>query len=35
MGDGILLEFGSAVDVVNFAVDVRKAVARCNSEVPE
>jgi class 3 adenylate cyclase len=35
MGDGTLLEFGSVVDAVNFAVDVQRAVARHNSGVPE
>ena len=35
MGDGTLLEFGSVVDAVNFAVDVQRAVARHNSGGPE
>ena len=28
MGDGTLMEFGSVVDAVNFAVDVQKVMAR-------
>ena len=35
MGDGILMEFGSAVDAVTFAVEVQRDVAQCNATVPE
>ncbi len=35
MGDGTLMEFGSVVDAVNFAVDVQKVMARRNADVPE
>jgi TolB-like protein/tetratricopeptide (TPR) repeat protein len=35
MGDGTLMEFGSVVDAVNFAVDVQRAMALRNTEVPE
>jgi adenylate cyclase len=35
MGDGTLMEFGSVVDAVRFAVDVQHAMAECNAEVPE
>ena len=35
MGDGELIEFGSVVDAVNFAVDVQRAMAARNAEVPE
>ncbi len=35
MGDGILMEFGSVVDAVTFAVDVQRAMAQRNSDVPE
>ena len=35
MGDGTLMEFGSVVDAVTFAVDVQRAVALRNIEVPE
>ncbi len=35
MGDGTLMEFASVVDSVNFAVDVQRAIAKCNAEVPE
>jgi adenylate cyclase len=33
MGDGTLMEFGSVVDAVNFAIDVQKAMAERNSDV--
>ncbi len=35
MGDGMLMEFGSVVDSVNFAVDVQRAIAERNNGVPE
>jgi adenylate cyclase len=35
MGDGILMEFGSVVDAVNFAVDVQQVMAERNAKVPE
>ncbi len=35
IGDGILMEFGSVVDAVRFAVDVQRAMAGRNSGVPE
>jgi len=35
MGDGTLMEFGSVVDAVHFAVDVQQAMAERNSKVPE
>jgi len=35
MGDGALLEFGSVVDAVNFAVDVQQTAAARNASVPE
>jgi adenylate cyclase len=35
MGDGTLMEFGSVVDAVRFAVDVQHAMAERNAEVPE
>ncbi len=35
MGDGTLMEFGSVVDAVRFAVDVQRAMAERNTEVPE
>ncbi|MCP5080857.1 MAG: tetratricopeptide repeat protein [Alphaproteobacteria bacterium] len=35
MGDGTLMEFGSVVDAVNFAVDVQRSVAAHNELVPE
>ncbi len=35
MGDGTLMEFGSVVDAVNFAVDVQQAMAARNAKVPE
>ena len=34
-GDGTLMEFGSAVDAVLFAVDVQRAILGRNAEVPE
>ena len=35
MGDGTLMEFGSVVDAVTFAVDVQRAMAGRNAGVPE
>ncbi len=35
MGDGTLMEFGSVVDAVTFAVDVQRAMALRNTGVPE
>ncbi len=35
MGDGTLMEFSSVVDAVTFAVDVQRAMARRNSDVPK
>jgi len=35
MGDGTLMEFGSVVDAVNFAVDAQLAMAERNAKVPE
>ncbi len=35
MGDGTLMEFGSVVDAVDFAIDVQRAMARRNSDVPD
>jgi len=35
IGDGTLMEFGSVVDAVNFAVDVQRAIAERNAGVPE
>jgi TolB-like protein len=35
IGDGTLMEFGSVVDAVNFAVDVQQAIAERNADVPE
>ncbi len=35
MGDGTLIEFGSVVDAVHFAVDVQRAMALRNTDVPE
>ncbi len=35
MGDGALMEFGSVVDAVNFAVDVQRALTLRNTDVPE
>ena len=34
-GDGTLMEFGSVVDAVNFAVEVQHAMERRNADVPE
>ena len=33
IGDGTLMEFGSVVDAVNFAVDVQRAIAERNANV--
>jgi TolB-like protein/class 3 adenylate cyclase/Flp pilus assembly protein TadD len=35
MGDGTLMEFGSVVDAVNFAVDLQRTMAERNADVPE
>jgi TolB-like protein len=35
MGDGTLMEFGSVVDAVRFAVDVQRTMAERNAGVPE
>jgi tetratricopeptide (TPR) repeat protein len=35
MGDGILMEFGSVVDAVNFAVDLQRTMADRNVDAPE
>jgi adenylate cyclase len=35
IGDGILMEFGSVVDAVHFAVDLQQVMAARNSKVPE
>ena len=35
MGDGTLMEFGSVVDAVKFAVDVQREIAERNVEWPE
>jgi adenylate cyclase len=35
MGDGTLMEFGSVVDAVAFAVDVQRAMALRNADIPE
>ncbi len=35
MGDGTLMEFGSVVDAVNFAVHLQRAMALRNADVPE
>src|SRR5215813_15429157 len=35
MGDGTLAEFASAVDAVQCAVDIRKAIREANSKLPE
>jgi TolB-like protein/Tfp pilus assembly protein PilF len=35
MGDGTLMEFGSVVDAVAFALDVQRTLARRNADVPE
>ncbi len=34
-GDGTLMEFGSAVDAVLFAVDIQRAMGERNAELPE
>ncbi len=34
-GDGTLMEFGSVIDTVNFAVDVQQAMMERNASVPE
>jgi TolB-like protein/class 3 adenylate cyclase/rhodanese-related sulfurtransferase len=35
IGDGTLMEFGSVVDAVHFAVDVQQALVERNAKVPE
>ncbi len=35
IGDGTLMEFGSVVDAIRFAVDVQQAMAERNAKVPE
>jgi adenylate cyclase len=35
MGDGTLMEFGSVVDAVKFAVDVQKSMIKRNTDVPD
>jgi len=35
IGDGTLMEFGSVVDAITFAVDVQRAMAERNAGVPE
>ncbi len=35
MGDGTLMEFGSVVDAVNFAVEVQRTMVERNARVPE
>ena len=35
MGDGTLMEFGSVVDAVNFAIDIQKAMAERNADVQD
>ena len=35
MGDGLLMEFGSVVDAVNFASDVQHALASANADLPD
>ena len=35
MGDETLMEFGSVVDAVNFAVDFQRAMAKHNANLPE
>ncbi len=34
MGDGALMEFGSVVDAVNFAIDIQRAIKRRNQDIP-
>jgi TolB-like protein/class 3 adenylate cyclase len=35
MGDGTLMEFGSVVDAVTFAVDVQRAISLRSTDIPE
>ncbi len=35
MGDGALMEFGSVVDAVNFAIDVQCAIKKRNEDIPQ
>jgi class 3 adenylate cyclase len=35
LGDGLLAEFGSAVDAVRCAMDVQRGMAKRNAEVPQ
>jgi adenylate cyclase len=35
MGDGVLMEFGSVIDAVNFAIDVQQVINTRNSGVPD
>lgn len=35
MGDGALMEFGSVVDAVNFAVDLQRANKKRNEDIPQ
>jgi TolB-like protein/class 3 adenylate cyclase/cytochrome c-type biogenesis protein CcmH/NrfG len=35
MGDGALMEFGSVVDAVNFAIDVQRANKKRNEDIPQ
>ncbi len=35
MGDGALMEFGSVVDAVNFAIDVQRANIKRNEDIPQ
>ena len=35
MGDGMLMEFGSVVEAVQFAVDVQRAMRQRNASIPE
>ena len=35
MGDGALMEFGSVVDAVNFAIDMQRANKKRNEDVPQ